>query len=142
MNYKELLDLSYKNHLLFYDGECLLCNGFVQWLISKDKKAQILFVPLQQSLGLVLRAKLNMTKEIRTVIMLSRGKLYYKSDVSFEIARLLGFPYNISRVFLIIPRLVRDLIYDWVAANRYHWFGKVDSCIIPSAEIRQRFLMD
>jgi predicted DCC family thiol-disulfide oxidoreductase YuxK len=142
MNQKQIETLSNTSPILFYDGECYLCNGFVNWLIKRDKRKVFLFAPLQQSTGIELRHKLGMAEDINSVVLLSEGKYFLKSSVSFKIASRLGFPYSLLRVFSVLPKALRDRVYDWVAANRYKWYGKADTCIIPSEDIIKRFILD
>lgn len=142
MDQQKLLTLSFTSPILFYDGECYLCNGFVNWLIKRDKNGSFLFAPLQQTTGKELREKLKMSQDISTVVLFAEGEYFYKSSVSFQIAKRLGLPYSLLGIFSFLPIAFRDKVYDWVANNRYHWFGKAEACIVPSEDVNKRFILD
>lgn len=130
-----------KKPILFFDGVCNLCNGFVQFVIERDPKAKFRFASLQSNAGQEVLKQMNLsTEELKTVILQKNGKVYTHSDVALEMSRDLGGPWSLFYVFKILPKGLRDGIYDWVAANRYKWFGKRESCWLPTPELKARFL--
>lgn len=140
MEHQEQVRLSQDRPILYYDGQCLLCDGFVNFLIKNDKKKQFLFCALQHQSSTEVRKKLNMTNEIKTVALLYRGKLYTESDVSFQIIKIIGGAWVLLLPLIIVPKSIRNQVYRWVAENRYKWFGKSDQCIIPDQSIKERFI--
>lgn len=127
--------------LLFFDGVCNLCNGFVQFVIERDPESKFRFASLQSDAGQQVLQDMNMSEtEFGTVILLKNGKTYTHSDVALEMSLDLGGLWTLFYVFKIIPKVLRDKIYDWVAANRYKWFGEKESCWLPTPELQARFL--
>lgn len=127
--------------ILLFDGVCNLCNGFVQFIILRDPKAIFRFAALQSEVGQQLLQTAQMpTQEINTVVLYESGKFYTHSDVGLRVARHLGGWWTLFIILKIIPKLLRDRIYNWVARNRYRWFGKQESCMIPKPELKARFL--
>jgi predicted DCC family thiol-disulfide oxidoreductase YuxK len=129
------------NHpIVFFDGVCNLCNASVQWLIKRDQKHQFRFAPLQ---GETAKLHLKITDENaipQSVILFENGKVYQKSTAALRLAVKLGFPWFLAGIFFIIPRFLRDWVYDYIARNRYRWFGKKDACMIPTPELKALFL--
>lgn len=127
--------------LLFFDGVCNLCSGFVQFVIEHDPEAKFRFASLQSEAGQQVLREMNMSEtELSTVVLLKNGKTYTHSDVALEMSRDMGGLWNLFYVFKIIPKPIRDKIYDWVAANRYKWFGEKEACWLPTPELQARFL--
>jgi predicted DCC family thiol-disulfide oxidoreductase YuxK len=129
------------NPVLLFDGVCNLCNGFVQFIIKRDTKGIFRFTSLQSDIGQQLMKDHGFpTDELNTVILIKNGQVYTRSDAPLQIARHLSFPWPLFSIFAIVPKMIRDRIYDWVARNRYKWYGKKDSCMIPTPELKSRFL--
>jgi len=128
-----------KNPVILFDGVCNLCNGTVDFLIRKDRKRQFRFVALQSDGGEKIMEKYNIPADSDSVILIYDGKIYYESDAALKISSLLHFPWNVAKVFRIIPLKLRNRIYKWVARNRYKWFGKSNSCRVPSPEEQKFF---
>ena len=131
-----------KNYpILLFDGVCNLCNGFVQWVIRRDEKALFRFAALQSDVGqhLLNRAGLS-TEELSTVVLYHENTFYTHSDVPLIVLKKLGPPSSILYIFRMVPKSLRDAVYNWVALNRYRWFGKKESCMIPTPELKSRFL--
>ena len=126
--------------VVFFDGVCGLCNRFVDFVIRRDQQQIFLFSPLQgQTAERDLPAE--MREEMRSIVLLeAEGQLYDKSDAALRV--LAGLPgiWRGSKMMLWVPRFIRDLVYDLVAANRYRVFGKRDQCRLPTPEERSRFL--
>lgn len=140
MTPKELFNISYNHPVILYDGICKLCCGFVQFMLRRDKKGMFRFVSLQDPLGVAMREELGLSGPINTVIGLRNGKKYTHSDVLYMVAIEQGGWMHILRPLYLLPKILRDLIYTWIARNRYSWFGKNDVCYIPSEEFTNRFL--
>ncbi|MEL6720689.1 MAG: thiol-disulfide oxidoreductase DCC family protein [Bacteroidota bacterium] len=127
--------------LLLFDGVCNLCNGFVQFVIKIDPDGIFQFASLQSDTGQQLLTKYNLpTKELKSVVLIHQNKAYTHSDAPLEAARLLGGFWRLFYVFKILPLGFRNTIYNWIASNRYRWFGKQESCWLPTPDLQERFL--
>ena len=110
-------------------------------MIRIDPKGKFQFAALQSEFGQEVMGKAKLpVNELNTVILYHNGKIFTHSDVPLEICRLLGGFWRLFLIFKLIPRALRNRIYNWVARNRYRWFGKSESCMIPTPELRERFL--
>jgi predicted DCC family thiol-disulfide oxidoreductase YuxK len=127
------------NPLVLFDGVCNLCNGTVDIILKRDAKKQFRFVALQTETGEVIRNKYSIPDEIDSVVLIYNGKVFYESDAALEIARLLPPPWKWAVVFKIVPVGLRNAIYRWIARNRYRWFGKKETCRVPTQEERKFF---
>jgi len=136
----DLKCISEDNAIIFYDGICNLCDGFVNFVIRKDPDCKIKFCALQDSRAVLMKEELKLDESMDTVIGLHHGKVYTHSDVLFLVAKELGGFWNILLPLQFLPRGFRNFIYRWVARNRYRWFGKQESCILPTSDIEGRFL--
>lgn len=127
--------------ILLFDGVCNLCNGFVQFILLRDPRGVFRFASLQSDTGQLLLEKYGLDSEsLNTVVLIKGGKAYTHSEVALEVApQLQGF-WQWVALFRLVPRSVRDAIYNWIAKNRYRWFGKQDACMLPRAEWKARFL--
>lgn len=127
------------SQIIFFDGVCVLCNGFVDFVLSRDSERIFKFAPLQ---GETAKRTLpeNFTKDMSTVVLWSQGQIFQRSDAALMILAQLGGIYSLARIFWIVPQALRDLCYRLVAGQRYHWFGKRDSCRLPTQEERSMFL--
>lgn len=120
------------NNIILYDGYCNLCNFALQFILKRDKKEFFQYYPLQSKEAKdLLSAKYSLEDIPDSVILLEGGKLYLRSEALFKILPHLGKGYKLLLVFKIFPRKLNDKIYDWIARNRYKWFGKKSECIIP-----------
>ncbi|THV58330.1 thiol-disulfide oxidoreductase DCC family protein [Flagellimonas alvinocaridis] len=128
--------------IILFDGVCNLCNGAVQFVIKRDKKDAFRYAALQSEIGeKLLKERSIDTKVVDSIILIEPGKAYYtKSDAALEIGRSFGGGYALLAIFTWIPKSIRDAIYDFVARNRYKWFGKEESCMIPTPELKAKFL--
>ena len=127
--------------IILFDGVCNLCNSSVNFIIDRDKKKLFRFTSLQSETGKSLLRKFgNDTDNLDSVVLITDGKLYKKSSAALKIASMLPAPYPLASAFRVIPVFVRDKIYDYIASNRYKWFGEKDSCRMPDADLRSRFL--
>jgi predicted DCC family thiol-disulfide oxidoreductase YuxK len=127
--------------ILLFDGECNLCNHAVQFIIPRDSGAYYRFAALQSEVGEQILAQYQLSyTEMNTVILIQNGKIFTKSTAALKLVRHLNRMWPLLYVFIIIPRLLRDPIYEWVARNRYKWFGRREFCMMPSSEMKSRFL--
>ena len=137
-----MLNLPEHKKIILFDGVCNLCDNAVQYVIKHDKKDVFRFVALQSELGKEILNYLKVdTLKIDSIIMYEPGVAYfYKSDAALEILKELGGILKWSIVFSIIPSSLRNPIYDYVARNRYKWYGQKDACMIPTPELKAKFL--
>lgn len=127
--------------IIFYDGHCNLCNGFVNAIIKLDKKNIFLFAPLNGNHAKNLLKKNNIKNTtIDSVVLFNNNSISYKSKAVIEILISLGGIYRVLVMTKIIPRAILDWLYDIVAKNRYSWFGKQDHCMVPDKKIISKFL--
>lgn len=135
-------NLPQNKKIILFDGVCNLCDNAIQYVIKHDKKDVYRFVPLQSDLGKSILKYLNVdTAKTDSIILYEPGKAYfYKSDAALEILKELGGLLRWSIIFKIIPSVLRNPIYDYVAKNRYKWYGKKDACLLPTPELKDKFL--
>ncbi|MFD2519628.1 thiol-disulfide oxidoreductase DCC family protein [Emticicia soli] len=128
--------------VILFDGVCNFCNSTINFLIDRDKKGIFKFAALQSDPGREILKKHNITTltDFDSVILEKDGKLYQKSDAALEIARNMDGLWKLLYGFKILPRFIRDFVYDLVAKNRYRLMGKMDACRLPTPELRARFL--
>lgn len=128
--------------IILFDGVCNLCNGAVQFIIKHDKKDIFRFAALQSDLGKEICNYIGVDQtKIDSIIFYNPGvAYYYKSSAVLEIAEELGGFYSLLFIFKIFPEKLRNYLYDYIAKNRYKWYGKKESCIIPTPEIKAKFL--
>lgn len=127
-----------KDAVVFFDGICVLCNGFVDFILKLDKKHKFKFAPLQ---GQSARDLLSSVKKIPDSVVFYDGfRIYFKSTAALKILFLLGGIWKLTILLFIFPSFIRDRVYDFIAKNRYAWFGKKDICRIPSADEKKYFL--
>lgn len=127
--------------MLLFDGVCNLCNASVQWILKRDRKGIFKFAALQSDTGQMLLQQLGFSeKNFDTVVLVDGPRIFTRSDAALEIVRRIGGWWAFLTVFKIIPRPVRNAIYDWVARNRYRWFGKTEACMLPRPEWKERFV--
>ena len=127
--------------IILFDGVCNLCNGSVQFIIRRDPKAVFRFAALQSGSGqdILTRFGLDPAK-MHSIVLVMNNRVYERSRAILEIARRLSGAWPLAYVFIALPPFFRNWIYGIVAANRYTWFGKKDQCMIPTPELRERFL--
>ena len=137
-----MLNLLENKKIILFDGLCNLCDNAVQYVIKHDKKDVFRFVALQSDLGKKILNYLNVdTSKMDSIILYEPGIAYfYKSDAALEIVKDLNVFLKWSIIFKIIPSSLRNPIYDYVARNRYKWYGKKDACMIPTPELKAKFL--
>ena len=123
--------------MVLFDGVCNLCNGAVRFILARDPAGLFRFASLQSEAA---RRLLRDDGRAETIVLLEAGKTYTKSTAALRIARGLRFPWPLLYAFVAVPRPLRDLVYDWVARHRYRWFGKRETCLLPTSEVRGRFV--
>lgn len=126
--------------LLLFDGVCNLCNAAVQWVIARDPKGRVQLASLQSDAA---RKELDAAGTSAddlpdSMVLIDKAGVHTRSTAAIRVAMALGFPYALLAVFLIVPRPVRDVVYAWIARNRYRWFGRRDSCMMPTPDLRER----
>ena len=138
-----MINIPNDKKLILFDGVCNLCNSSVLYVIKRDKKNQFMFAPLQSEVGKHIIAKFNIdTNTVDSIILYNpeKDKINYKSRAALKVSSQLGFPVNILSIFLIIPSFISNWVYDFIARNRYKWYGKKDACMIPTPELKSKFL--
>lgn len=127
--------------IILFDGVCNLCNGAVTYIIKRDKKNVFKFAALQSEIGQQLISKFNIdTSKVDSIILIDGEKHYTKSSAALHIAKQLSGAYPLLFGFMVVPKFIRNSVYDYIAKNRYKWFGKKESCMIPTAELKSKFL--
>ncbi|HMP98675.1 MAG TPA: thiol-disulfide oxidoreductase DCC family protein [Cyclobacteriaceae bacterium] len=130
-----------KKGIVLFDGVCNLCNSSVQFIIKRDQRAYFQFAAIQQVDQKILPATFELNRQDpQSLILLEDGKIYERSDAALRIARKLNGLWPILYVLIIIPRFIRNPLYNFVARNRYSWFGRKDQCMLPSPALKARFL--
>jgi predicted DCC family thiol-disulfide oxidoreductase YuxK len=127
--------------ILLFDGVCNLCQTSVQWVLQHDKAGIFRFASLQSETGQRLLARFDLDGEnFDTVVLVDGPRIFTRSGAALEILRRLGIPWSLFSVLIWIPRPVRDAVYNWIARNRYRWFGQKQECWLPRPEWSDRFL--
>ncbi len=127
--------------IILFDGVCNFCNGVVNFTLRRDRKQQLRFAALQSDAGRSLLAQYGWPEaDLRSFVLVENGRLYHRSTAALRVCRYLGGAWPLCRILLLVPRFIRDGLYNWVARNRYQWFGKSDTCRVPTPELRERFL--
>lgn len=125
--------------IIFFDGVCHLCNGFVDFILKNDQQKKFKFAPLQGSTALS-QLEPHYREKLSSVIVKTPTQVLEKSDAILFVLNSLGGVYSFVTIFRIVPKSLRDLIYDWIAKNRYSWFGERDSCRLPLPSEKDQLL--
>lgn len=127
--------------VVLFDGVCNLCNHSVQFIIARDPSARFRFATLDSAVARSLLDQLGGRETLPdSIVLMDGGQLYTRSSAALRIARGLRFPWPLLYGLMVVPRPLRDMLYDLVARNRYRWFGKRDACMMPTPELKARFL--
>ena len=135
------MNFQQQHKIILFDGVCNLCNTSVKIVIRNDKKDCFRFAALQSDIGKDYITKFNIdSTETDSIILIDQEKAYVKSTAALYISKSLSGAYPLLFGFIIIPKFIRNWVYDFVARNRYRWYGKKESCMIPTPELRAKFL--
>ena len=127
--------------VVLFDGVCNLCNGIVKFSLRRDRKGKLRFASLQSEAAKdLLRTHQIDENQMDTFVFVENGQAYTRSTAGLKLFRSFGFPWSLLYALIVIPRPLRDSVYNFIARNRYRWFGKQDSCMLPSPDVRARFL--
>jgi predicted DCC family thiol-disulfide oxidoreductase YuxK len=126
---------------LFFDGECNLCNAWVQRVLKFEKVPKIYFSSLQSDFASRFLKQMNYNSDDKeSLVLYTEANLFFRSEAAIKLCAYLKFPFSWMPVFLIIPIFIRDAVYNWVARNRYQWWGKKDRCVFFIEGKKERFL--
>ena len=126
--------------LILFDGICNLCNGAVQFVIRNDCKSIFRFAALQSNTGKQMLEKYRVPDKVQSFILIQHSKVYYKSTAALLVLKKCKAPFNWLYGFIIVPAFIRNLLYNFIAGNRYSWFGKREACMLPTPEVSNRFI--
>ena len=127
--------------VILFDGVCNFCNYWMNFAIKRDKYNQLRFAPLQGEAAKQLLPKYHLNPtSLSSVIFIDKGKAYTQSSAALRICKYLNGGWKLFYGLIIIPKFIRDFFYNIIARNRYKWFGKKESCMVPTPELRERFL--
>lgn len=141
MSIEEIEQLSFDHPIVVYDGQCFLCHRAIQIMFDNDKDDVIRYFQIQDDSAKQLFQKLNYDFEKdETVFLILNGKYFTHSDVTIEISRFLKMPYRWLSIIKIVPKKLRDIVYRWIANNRYRWFGKSETCILMTEEMQEKLV--
>lgn len=137
-----MIDIPENKDLILFDGVCNLCSNSVQFIIERDKRNKFVFAALQSNLGQQIIKDYNIDpSKTDSILLYRKGKaIKSKSTAAILIASKLGLPTNLLYPFLILPEFIRNTVYDFIAKNRYKWYGKKDNCWIPTPDLKAKFI--
>jgi predicted DCC family thiol-disulfide oxidoreductase YuxK len=127
--------------IILFDGVCQFCNGSVNFIIKQDVKQKFLFAPLQSEFGSQFLQNHPELNNVDSLILLENEHYFIYSTAALKIVKQLNWKFKFLYVLIIIPKPIRDFVYKLVAKNRYRLFGKSETCMVPTKEIRKRFLI-
>jgi predicted DCC family thiol-disulfide oxidoreductase YuxK len=129
------------NPVVLFDGVCNMCNASVNYIIDHDPDARFRFASLQSEVGTQLAAEHGIdASELSSMVLIESGKAYLRSSAVLRVCRILRGPAKLLWPLVVVPAILRDPIYRFVANRRYKWFGKREACRLPTDEDRSRFL--
>jgi len=137
------IDINKEKILILFDGVCNLCNSSVLYVIKHDKANRFIFAPLQGDAGQRIISEFNIdAKKTDSIITYDPRShtVKLKSSAALKIASNMKFPFPLLGLFYVVPPVMRNLVYDFIARKRYKWFGKKDACVIPTLELKAKFL--
>ena len=135
-----LIQMKEDHTLILFDGECNLCHSWVKFILPKDKRGYFRFAALQSQKGKEIIHQFHIdTNKDDSVILVEKDKIYMRTTAGIRICKRLGFPSNLLLIFYLIPTFIRDRMYDFIAHNRYKWFGKKESCLMMQPGWKDRF---
>jgi predicted DCC family thiol-disulfide oxidoreductase YuxK len=133
-------DLPDGKALVLFDGYCNLCNGAVQFILKRDKKEHFYFASLSWPVAEPVLQSSDELKDVDSIILYDGERVYTRSSAALRISSYMGGLWPLFNVFWIMPKFFRDPVYNFIARNRYKWFGKKDTCIMPDSDVSHRFL--
>ncbi|MDW0109952.1 thiol-disulfide oxidoreductase DCC family protein [Sporosarcina aquimarina] len=126
---------------VLFDGECNFCDASVQFIIKRDPYEHFQFTSLQSETGQQLSKDFGIPEDVDSLVLIEKGKAYTKSGAALRIAKKLDGLWHLAFLFILVPSPIRDVVYDFVARNRYKWFGKKEeACMLPTPAERKRFI--
>jgi predicted DCC family thiol-disulfide oxidoreductase YuxK len=129
------------DNLVLFDGVCNLCSALVQFVIRHDPAAKFRFAAIQSEIGGEIFQSHGLDPaDLQTFVFVAEGKMFLRSDAAIEVVSRFGGAWRIFRIFQFVPKVLRDSIYSTIARNRYRWFGRKEICMVPTPEIKGRFL--
>ncbi len=126
--------------IVLFDGVCNFCNGAVNFIINHDPNKKFRFAPLQSEIGHELQQKHGIGDDIDSIVLVEDDKAYTHSTAGLQVARTMGGIWSLAYIFIIVPAPIRDFFYKLFARNRYRLFGRQDACVLPTPDVRERFL--
>ncbi|MBX2894503.1 MAG: thiol-disulfide oxidoreductase DCC family protein [Cyclobacteriaceae bacterium] len=127
--------------VILFDGVCNLCNSSVLFIIRRDPTARFRFASLQSNFGQAKMQQFELNNsQLNSILLMENNRIFEKSTAALKIARHLTGVWPLLYALIIIPPFVRNWVYDWIAKNRYRWFGRQNACMIPTASLKSRFV--
>lgn len=126
--------------IILFDGVCNFCNGAVNFIIARDHEKKFKFAPLQSQFGEEMRAKFTIGDDVDSIILIENDRAYLHSTAGLRVAKGLGGIWSLAYVFIIVPAFIRDICYRLFAKYRYRLFGRQEACMLPTPDVRERFL--
>jgi len=140
-NNNTMVNTGKPRRLILFDGVCNLCSASVQFVIARDPKQLFTFASLQSETGQEVLKKAGLpVAGFNSFVLEEEGQLYLRSTAALRVARHLSGGWKLLYVFILVPEAVRNWVYDFIAVRRYRWFGRQQSCWVPTPELKQRFL--
>ena len=131
------------NDVVIFDGVCKLCTGSLAFILRHEAAQELRFAPMQSAAGKQLMQKFGIDPaQMKTFVVIADGRAYVRSDAAIRVSRFLRGGWRLLRMVRVVPRPIRDYVYDLVARNRYRWFGRHDTCIVPTSELESRFIVE
>lgn len=128
-------------HIILFDGICNLCNSAVKFVLKRDKNSVFKFASLQSDVAKKLLSKTHVSNmDAGTFVLIENGKTYIRSTAALKVCKHLSGLWPFMTLFMVVPKFIRDWVYNLISKNRYRWFGKQDACMIPSPEVKDKFL--
>lgn len=132
---------NFSKPIILFDGVCNYCNSMVNFIIRQDKQKRFVFAPLQSATGQQLLLKHHLPlNELNSFVLIDQQKAWLRSSASLQVFKNLPWYWKWTQIFWIIPPFLRNAVYNLIARNRYKWFGKKESCMIPTPDLKARFL--
>lgn len=135
-----MTEMKLDNPVILFDGVCNLCNASVNFVIDRDPDGLFQFAALQSQFAAGLVDTYGVGQGLDTIVLVESGKVYDRSTAALRIAKRLKGPWPLLYAGIVIPKVLRDAIYRFIARNRYRWFGQTEACRVPTADLQARFL--